>query len=73
VKALRGQMRRHASERAIAGELWQEHGLVFTTTVGTAYEPHNLRRDFRKVTSAARAGDSLGTEGTADVIRQHDE
>jgi integrase len=39
-----------------AGELWQEHGLVFTTTMGTPYEPHNLRRDFQKVTAAAGLG-----------------
>jgi integrase len=52
VEMLRGQMRRQTSERAVAGELWQEYGLVFTTTVGTAYELHNLRRDFRKVTAA---------------------
>jgi integrase len=56
VEALRGQLRRQASERAMAGELWQEQGLVFTTTVGTAYESHNLRRDFRKVTAAAGLG-----------------
>jgi hypothetical protein len=36
--------------------LWQEHGLVFTTPVGTAYESHNLRRDFRRVTAAAGLG-----------------
>ena len=29
---------------------------MFTTTVGTAYESHNLRRDFRKVTTAAGLG-----------------
>jgi hypothetical protein len=29
---------------------------VFTTTVGTPYEPHNLRRDFRRVTAAAGLG-----------------
>ena len=56
VEALRGQLRRQASERGVAGELWQEHGLVFTTTVGTPYESHNLRRDFRKVTAAAGLG-----------------
>jgi integrase len=33
------------------------HGLVFTTTVGTPYESHNLRRDFRRVTKAAGIGD----------------
>jgi integrase len=56
VEALRGQRRRQAAERANAGDLWQEHGLVFTTTVGTAYESHNLRRDFRRVTAAAGLG-----------------
>ena len=41
-----GQRQRQARERAEAGEMWQEPGLVFTTSVGTAYESHNLRRDF---------------------------
>ena len=47
---------RQAEERVNAGELWREHGLVFTTTVGTPYESHNLRRDFRRVTAAAGLG-----------------
>ena len=29
---------------------------MFTTTVGTPFESHNLRRDFRKVTAAAGLG-----------------
>ena len=56
VEALPEQVRRQAEERSTAGELWQEHGLVFTTTVGTPYESHNLRRDFRRVTAAAGLG-----------------
>jgi integrase len=56
VEALQEQLRRQAKERSAAGELWQEHGLVFTTTVGTPYESHNLRRDFRKATAAAGLG-----------------
>ena len=56
VDALHEQMRRQARERSNARELWQEHGLVFTTTVGTQYESHNLRRDFRRVTMAAGIG-----------------
>jgi integrase len=56
VEALQEQLRRQVGERATAGELWQEHGLVFTTTVGTPYESHNLRRDFRRVTAAAGLG-----------------
>jgi len=55
VEALRGQRQRQARERAGAGELWQEHGLVFATSVGTGYESHNLRRDFRRVTAAGMA------------------
>ena len=56
LEALRGQRRRQAEERSRAGEIWQEHGLVFTTSVGTGYESHNLRRDFRRVTAAAGLG-----------------
>jgi len=56
VEALQSQIRRQAEERSTAGELWQEHGLVFTTTVGSPYESHNLRRDFRRVTAAAGLG-----------------
>jgi integrase len=56
VGALRAQRRRQAAERAEAEELWQEHGLVFTTSVGTGYESHNLRRDFRRVTVTAGLG-----------------
>jgi integrase len=56
VEALQGRILRQAEERSTAGELWQEHGLVFTTTVGTPYESHNLRRDFRRVTVAAGLG-----------------
>ena len=47
---------RQASERARAADVWQESGLVFTTSVGTPFESHNLRREFRKVTAAAGLG-----------------
>src|SRR5215470_3332667 len=53
---MQGQLRRQAEERSRAGELWQEHSLMFTITVGSNYESHNLRRDFRKVTAAAGLG-----------------
>jgi hypothetical protein len=56
VDALLGQREWRARERAEAGDLWQAHALVFTTSVGTAYESHNLRRDFRRVTAAAGLG-----------------
>ena len=56
VEALRAQKRRQAEERVRAGDLWQEHGLALTTSVGTPFESHNLRREFRKVTAAAGLG-----------------
>jgi integrase len=56
VEALRAQKRRQAEERDRAGDQWQEHGLVLTTSVGTPFESHNLRREFRKVTAAAGLG-----------------
>jgi len=56
VEALRAQQRHQAKERARAEDQWQEHGLVFTTSVGTPFESHNLRREFRKVTAAAGLG-----------------
>jgi integrase len=42
-------------EKAVAD--WLEEGLPGrTTSVGTGYESHNLRRDFRRVTAAAGLG-----------------
>jgi integrase len=35
-----------AKERSFAGELWKEHGLVFSTKTGTTIEPRNLVRHF---------------------------
>jgi integrase len=56
VDVLRQHQERQAKERAEAEELWQEHGLVMCTSVGTLLESHNLRRDFRKVCNAAGIG-----------------
>lgn len=33
--------------------LWQEHGLVFPTRIGTPMEPDNLRRSWGRITAAA--------------------
>ncbi|TCJ34694.1 site-specific integrase [Parafrankia sp. BMG5.11] len=37
---------RQQAEREAAGEDWQDTGLVFTSTVGTPFEPDNLRRSW---------------------------
>jgi integrase len=40
-------------ERAEAGELWTDHGLVFPTSVGTPMEPRSLNRHFEGVRTRA--------------------
>jgi integrase len=49
---------RQAAERHAAGIAWQEHGLVFTTLVGTGWSAGNVRREFRKITKAAEIGET---------------
>jgi integrase len=41
------------ARRKLAGKLWQEHGLVFASQVGTELDSHNVRRAFRRVVKAA--------------------
>jgi integrase len=57
IRVLREHRERQAGERDNAGPLWQEHGLVLATSVGTPLDSHNVRRDFRKVTKAAGLGE----------------
>ena len=47
---------RQDEERLAAGELWRDHGLVFTTTVGAELDAANVRRSFRSVCRAAGIG-----------------
>jgi len=42
-----------AEMRTAAGRRWQEHDLVFPTTRGTTQDDANVRRDFRRVITAA--------------------
>jgi integrase len=53
VAALREHRVRQDEERAAAGELWRDHGLVFTTALGTELDAANVRRSFRAVCKAA--------------------
>jgi len=53
VTALREHRKRQDQDRANAGNAWQEHGLVFTTTVGTPLDAANVRRAFRRITAQA--------------------
>jgi integrase len=52
--ALRDHRRAQAEERLAIGGLWQDHGLVFPSEVGTPLDPSRLRRTFRRI--AGRAG-----------------
>jgi integrase len=55
VDALRAHQARQAKERLAAGPgKWVDHGLVFTTQLGTPYDPDNFARHF--VAMARKAG-----------------
>jgi integrase len=47
VEALRQQQELQDPDRLTAGELWQEHGLVFASTVGTPLSPEREQRNPR--------------------------
>jgi integrase len=55
-EALREHRVRQAEDRLAAGPLWQDHGLVFASAVGTPLDDHNVRRQFRVITEAAGLG-----------------
>jgi integrase len=48
VSALRKHRKRHLEERMKLAGLWQEHGLVFPSTVGTPLSGRNLTRAFKR-------------------------
>jgi integrase len=56
-QALWEHRKRQAAGRLTAGALWQDHGLVFASAVGTALDRHNVRRAFRQISQAAGLGD----------------
>ena len=55
--ALRQRKAAQAADRLKAGEAWRDSGLVFTTTIGTMIDQHNVRRGFRQITRAAGLGE----------------
>jgi len=56
IEALREHRKRQAEDRLAAGALWQDHGLVFASSIGTPLDGANVRREFRKITQAAGVG-----------------
>jgi integrase len=57
VEALRQHMKQQERDRLIAGELWQEHGLVFASKVGSPLAANNVIRAFRIITKKAGFGE----------------
>lgn len=57
VEALREHWARQDGEQQAAGELWKDHRLVFTTTVGSSLDAANVRREFRAICKAAGIGE----------------
>lgn len=53
VDALRRHRIRQLEERLWAGSRWQDGGLVFTSTIGTPVDEHNLRKQFRALVMKA--------------------
>ena len=56
VRALGEHLDHQAEDRLLAGVLWQDHGLVFASAVGTPLDRHNVLREFRKITQASGLG-----------------
>jgi integrase len=52
-KALEQHQDLQDDEKAVLGEVWKDHGLVFPSEIGTPMEPHNLSRHFAGLRAAA--------------------
>src|SRR5437764_11631133 len=57
MEALRQHMKQQEKERLRAGELWQEHDLVFASKFGTPLTANNVIRAFRIITKKAGLGE----------------
>ncbi len=66
MRALREHHKLQAADRLKAGVLWQDHGLVFASSIGTPLDRHTVLREFRKITQAA----GLGTDWVPRELRQ---
>jgi len=64
VQTLRKHHKLQAADRLKAGA-WQDHGLVFASSIGTPLDRHNVLREFRKITEAA----GLGTDWVPRELR----
>jgi hypothetical protein len=65
--ALGEHVDRQAEDRLLADALREDHGLVFASTVGTPLDHHNVRREFKRITQAARPRSPRGRSAVADL------
>ena len=56
VASLRDHRTQQATARLQAGPVWQDHGLVFASAVGTPLDAPKARRSFRAITKTAGVG-----------------
>ena len=57
MEALHHQHQQQERDRLTGGALWQEHGLVFASRVGTPLSANNVIRAFRIITKKAGLGE----------------
>jgi len=56
VEALREHRVRQMEDRLAAGPLWQDHGLIFASEVGTPMDPDNFSHSFARLCERAGLG-----------------
>ena len=57
ITALRSHRVRQLEARLAAGRHWQDRGFVFTSSIGTPFEPRNVTRQFKALLTAAKLPD----------------
>lgn len=62
VRHLQEHKKRQDGERRALGDAWQDHGLVFPSSIGTPIEPRNVNRRW----------DELRKKAGLDWLRLHD-
>jgi integrase len=53
LEKLKEHRERQEQQRLIAGKRWQEHNLIFPSTIGTPKDPRDLRREFKALLQRA--------------------
>lgn len=54
--AFKSRQVRQRVDKLAAGSVWNDSGLVFTTSVGTPYDPRNLTREMQRIATKAGLG-----------------